>query len=95
MASYTVNPAAVAQARRLIYARQYVLNSDWGDQMGVGFFGTRRLANISDVTNGKYVYDLGTPTNPTWTNFTVRDSSANPGRVISRWQALLTIKYEF
>jgi len=25
----------------------------------------------------------------------VRDSSSNPGRVISRWQALLTIKYEF
>jgi hypothetical protein len=31
MASYTVNPAAVAQARRLIDARQYVLDSDWGD----------------------------------------------------------------
>jgi hypothetical protein len=31
MASYTVNPAAVGQARRLIDARQYVLNSDWGD----------------------------------------------------------------
>ena len=31
MASYTVNEAAVAQARRLIRGRQYVLNSDWGD----------------------------------------------------------------
>ena len=31
MASYTVNPAAVAQARRLIEARQYVLDSDWGN----------------------------------------------------------------
>jgi hypothetical protein len=30
MASYTVNPEAVAQAHRLIDARQYVLNSDWG-----------------------------------------------------------------
>jgi hypothetical protein len=30
MASYTVNPAAVARARQLIDARQYVLNSDWG-----------------------------------------------------------------
>jgi hypothetical protein len=72
-----------------------LLNRDWGDQMGVGFFGTRRLANISDVTGGKYVYDLGTPELPSWTNFTVRDSSANPGRVVSRWQALMTIKYEF
>jgi hypothetical protein len=31
MASYAVNPRAVARARRLIDARQYVLDSDWGD----------------------------------------------------------------
>lgn len=31
MATYSVNVAAVARARRLIEARQYVLNSDWGD----------------------------------------------------------------
>jgi hypothetical protein len=31
MASYSVNPAAVARARKLIEARQYVLDSDWGD----------------------------------------------------------------
>ena len=31
MASYTVNKAAVARARQLIDARQYVLDSDWGD----------------------------------------------------------------
>ena len=31
MASYTVNPAAVARARELIDSRQYVLDSDWGD----------------------------------------------------------------
>ena len=31
MASYTVNQAAVARARALFDARQYVLNSDWGD----------------------------------------------------------------
>jgi hypothetical protein len=30
MASYEVNPAAVAHARRLIDGRQYVLDSDWG-----------------------------------------------------------------
>ncbi len=30
MASYEVNPAAVAKAERLIDARQYVLVSDWG-----------------------------------------------------------------
>jgi hypothetical protein len=31
MASYAVNEAAVAHARRLIRGRQYVLNSDWGE----------------------------------------------------------------
>jgi hypothetical protein len=31
VASYAVNEAAVAHARRLIRGRQYVLNSDWGD----------------------------------------------------------------
>ncbi|WP_173067572.1 hypothetical protein [Phytohabitans houttuyneae] len=30
MAKYTVNPEAVARARELIDARQYVLDSDWG-----------------------------------------------------------------
>jgi hypothetical protein len=31
MASYNVNRRGVAQARKLIQAKQYVLNSDWGD----------------------------------------------------------------
>jgi hypothetical protein len=31
MASYSVNGDAVAHTRRLIDARQYVLDSDWGD----------------------------------------------------------------
>ena len=30
MASYTVNRAAVARARKLIDARQYVLDNEWG-----------------------------------------------------------------
>ena len=31
MASYTLNTRAVARAKRLIDARQYVLDSDWGE----------------------------------------------------------------
>ena len=31
MASYTVNPDAVAYARQLIDAKQYVLRSEWGE----------------------------------------------------------------
>jgi len=37
MASYSVNARAVARAQQLIDARQYVLDSDWGDvQPGAG-----------------------------------------------------------
>jgi len=37
MASYAVNPDGVEQARKLIDARQYVLNSTWGEvQPSVG-----------------------------------------------------------
>jgi hypothetical protein len=31
MATYAVNPAAVARCRELIAGRQYVLDSDWGE----------------------------------------------------------------
>ena len=31
VATYAVNPRAVARARELIRSRQYVLDSDWGD----------------------------------------------------------------
>jgi hypothetical protein len=31
MASYSVNPAGVERARRMIESRQYVLRSKWGD----------------------------------------------------------------
>jgi hypothetical protein len=31
VASYSVNPAGVARARELIDARQYVLDSEWGE----------------------------------------------------------------
>ncbi|EON23672.1 MULTISPECIES: hypothetical protein [Nocardioides] len=37
MATYTVNPDAVEHARTLITARQYALDSDWGEiQPGAG-----------------------------------------------------------
>lgn len=32
MAEYTVNKRAVAHARKLIDAKQYILNSDWGER---------------------------------------------------------------
>lgn len=78
-----------------IYNFLNLLNKDWGNQEGVGYFGTRRLAYVSDVTNGQYVYDLGTPAKPAMQEFGVYDTYTNPARVISRWQALLTVRYQF
>lgn len=74
-----------------IYNFANLLNKNWGEQTGLGFFGTRRLVNVADVINGKYVYDL---TNAPQ-EFGVYDSYTNPARVISRWQAMLTLKYTF
>ncbi|MBP3982917.1 TonB-dependent receptor [Pseudoxanthomonas helianthi] len=78
-----------------VYNFLNMLNKDWGTQDGLGFFASRRLVNVSDVVNGKYVYDLGTPTAPNWQEFGIYDTYTNPHRVISRWQALLTLKYKF
>ncbi|HMT38851.1 MAG TPA: hypothetical protein PKD02_09200, partial [Thermomonas sp.] len=83
-----------------VYNFANLLNKDWGVQEGLGFFATRRLVNVADVvgtcpTNCKYVYDLGTPTAPTRQEFGTYDTYTNPFRVISRWQALLTVKYIF
>src|ERR1044072_4120732 len=47
MASYTVNERAVARAERLIDARQYVLDSDWGDVQPSADAENRYLENRS------------------------------------------------
>ena len=43
MASYSVHPAGVARARELIAAKQYVLNSEWGDVQPSAADGTAYL----------------------------------------------------
>jgi hypothetical protein len=43
MATYTVNPDAVARCRELIAGRQYVLDSDWGEVQPSGAAGTEFL----------------------------------------------------
>jgi hypothetical protein len=81
-----------------IYNFLNFLNKDWGQQNGLGYFGTRRLANVADVTgtcptNCQYVYQItgnGAPQ-----KYGVYDTYTNPARVISRWQAMLTVRYQF
>jgi hypothetical protein len=47
MARYTLNERAVAHARRLIEAHQYVLDSDWGDRQPAADDENRFLASHS------------------------------------------------
>ena len=47
MASYELNDAAVRRARRLIEARQYVLDSDWGEVQPCADDENRYLASHS------------------------------------------------
>lgn len=47
MASYSVNKSAVAHARKLIKAKHYVLDSDWGEAQPVAADENRFLKNHS------------------------------------------------
>jgi hypothetical protein len=81
-----------------IYNFLNLLNNDWGhtDRVSNSFYGNRRLATVSDVVNGQYVYNLGAAGSIPWEQYSVYDASGTaPSRVISRWAALLTFKYEF
>lgn len=75
MASYSPNPDGIANARRLIDARQYVLRSDWGDaqpsaddenrfiaRRGWGDFAAWHLGltdGAADGTKGRYAFVFG------------------------------------
>ncbi len=75
MASYTLNKRAVAHARKLIDARQYVLNGDWGEDAPVAddenaFLRTHSWAEYaewhlgltdgaSDETKARYAFVYG------------------------------------
>lgn len=81
-----------------VYNFLNLLNSDWGvtNRVSSGFYENRRLVTVSGVQNGQYVYNLGAPGTVPWENYAVYDASGtNPSRVVSRWSALLTLKYTF
>jgi hypothetical protein len=75
MASYSLNKRAVAHARRLIEARQYVLESDWGEvqpraDAENGFLETHSwdeyaewhlglTEGATDETKGRYAFVFG------------------------------------
>jgi len=77
-----------------IYNFLNMLNKDWGITQNVGGFDTRYLAGLSAVNpDGTYVYNLekNAPQNLVDYDY----NSGYPSRVVSRWSAMLTLRYEF
>ncbi|TYT27219.1 TonB-dependent receptor [Luteimonas viscosa] len=81
-----------------IYNFLNLIDSDWGETMGETFSdNTRYLARLAAVNeDGTYTYDLGTAERPTWEQLTPYDAAGSyPSRVVSRWSAMLTLRYQF
>jgi len=80
-----------------IYNFLNLLNDDWGVTKDVGGFDTRFLARLDEINaDGTYVYDLGTSEAPSWQQLRVYESNvAYPSRLVSRWSAMMTLRYEF
>jgi hypothetical protein len=79
-----------------IYNFLNLLNEDWGITKGETFSdNTRQLTRLAGINpDGTYVYDLGSNTNIE--QLQDYDSDAGfPHRLVSRWSAMLTLRYEF
>ncbi len=93
-----------AVVRLDIYNFLNLLDRDWGVTMRSGDFDTRNLVQLGGINpDGSYVYNLGADNPateeveiPTVQPLTPYDaSSAFPHRLVSRWSAMLTLRYEF
>lgn len=81
-----------------VYNFLNLIDSDWGHTMGETFSdNTRYLARLEGVnSDGTYTYNLGSDENPTWESLVPYDASGSyPSRVVSRWSAMLTLRYQF
>ena len=77
-----------------IYNFLNMLNKEWGITEEIGGFDSRNLARLGSVrADGGYVYNLGTPTAPTWQQ--LRPYEGRVPRAVSRWSILATFRYEF
>ncbi|TAM26017.1 MAG: Oar protein [Rhodanobacter sp.] len=79
-----------------IYNFLNLLNKDWGSVPYVQYQ-TRNLAGYNGVVDGKYVYTLPTDKAGNYqpTQIGVYESGQNPTRVVSRWSAMVTLRYKF
>jgi hypothetical protein len=82
-----------------IYNFMNMLNSDWGQQSYVAFPYTRALANYEGVgADGKYIYSLTTDKNGNYqpVQKIIYDAGRNTKtNVVSRWSAMVTLRYTF
>ncbi|HET7663626.1 MAG TPA: TonB-dependent receptor [Rhodanobacteraceae bacterium] len=81
-----------------IYNFLNMLNKDWGQVRNVGSFDTRTLAGYDGVNaKGQYIYYLPTDKNGNYEpqQLQVYDAGFNPTRTVSRWSAMLTVRYTF
>jgi outer membrane receptor protein involved in Fe transport len=82
-----------------VYNFLNLLDKHWGDVRNTGIYPTRQLANYAGVNaQGQYVYSLPTDKNG---NYQPQQLSTydggfyDPSRVVSRWSAMLTLRYTF
>ncbi|NII11485.1 TonB-dependent receptor [Oleiagrimonas sp. C23AA] len=81
-----------------VYNFLNMLNKKWGDVRDTGSYNTRTLAGYDGVNDqGQYVYYLPTDKNGNYQpqQLTTYDAGGNPTRTVSRWSAMLTLKYTF
>jgi hypothetical protein len=82
-----------------VYNFLNLLNSDWGQVNYVGFPYTRDLADYAGVdAQGRYIYDLPTDKDGNYEpeQKIVYDAGRNTKTsVVSRWSAMLTVRYSF
>ncbi|WDS36035.1 TonB-dependent receptor [Pseudoxanthomonas sp.] len=80
-----------------IYNFLNMLNKDWGVTKGTGstnLYDTRYLAGLNRVNpDGTYVYNL--QSNAPQPLYQYDAYAGSPSRVVSRWSALVTLRYEF
>ncbi len=79
-----------------IYNFLNMLDKDWGITEEIGGFDTRYIAGLKRMpvnASGVYQFDLGSATSPSWQD--LRPYEGRTPRVVSRWTAMLTLRYEF
>ena len=87
------------EVRLDVYNFLNLMNKNWGQQRITGIYPTRTLVNYGGVNaQGQYVYNLPTDKNGNYQpqQLQVYDGGFyDPSRVVSRWSAMLTVRYTF